>query len=117
MGFSQAEEINFSHPSEKVCAKILDFYKINWLYEPKTFPIEWDKKRNVIKSFTPDFYLPDLNLFIELTTMNQRLVTKKNYKVKRLKDIYPEINIKIFYQKDFKNLMAKYGLPTDHGMR
>ncbi len=116
MNYKSADEVEFSHPSEKICAKILDFYKINWLYEPKTFPIEWDKKGNVIKSFTPDFYLPDINLYIELTTMNQRLVTKKNYKVRRVKELYPHLNIKIFYQKDFKNLMAKYGLPTDQGL-
>ncbi len=108
--FQNKDEIKFAHPSEKVCASILDFYHIKWFYEPKTFPIEWDKKRDVVKSFSPDFYLPDFNLFIELTTMNQKLVTKKNRKVRRLKELYPDVNIKIFYQKDFKNLLVKYGL-------
>jgi len=108
--FQNKDEIKFAHPSEKVCASILDFYHIKWLYEPKAFPIEWDKKGDVVKSFSPDFYLPDFNLFIELTTMNQKLVTKKNRKVRRLKELYPDVNIKIFYQKDFKNLLVKYGL-------
>lgn len=108
--FQNSDEIKFAHPSEKVCASILDFYHIKWLYEPKAFPIEWDKKGDAIKSFSPDFYLPDFNLYIELTTMNQRLVTKKNRKVRRLKELYPDVNIKIFYQKDFKNLLVKYGL-------
>ena len=103
-------DINFSHPSESECAKILDFYKIRWAYEPTTFPIEWDKKGRIIQSFTPDFYLPDQDLYIELTTMSQKLVTKKNRKVRRLREIYPHINIKIFYQKDFRNLLYKYGL-------
>lgn len=115
--YRSAEDVDFSHPSERICAKLLDFYKIKWLYEPRTFPIEWDKKGVPIKSFTPDFFLPDSGLYIELTTMNQRLVTKKNYKVRRLKELYPEINIKIFYQKDFKNLLAKYGLETVQGIR
>lgn len=106
---SKIDEINFAHSSEKECAKILDFYKIKWLYEPKTFPIEWDRKGNVIQSFTPDFYLPDLDVYIELTTMSQNLVTKKNRKVRRLRELYPNINIKIFYQKDFRNLLLKYG--------
>jgi len=108
--FQNKDEIKFAHPSEKVCASILDFYHIRWLYEPKAFPIEWDKKGDVVKSFSPDFYLPDFNLYIELTTMNQKLVTKKNRKVRRLKELYPDVNIKIFYQKDFKNLLVKYGL-------
>ncbi len=104
------KKINFAHPSEKVCAEILDYYNIEWEYEPRTFPIRWDKHGKIIQSFTPDFYLPELDLYIELTTMSQKLVTKKNQKVRRLKEIYPEINIKIFYQKDFRNLLLKYGL-------
>lgn len=101
----------FAHPSERECARILDFYRIRWEYEPRTFPIEWDKKGNVIASFTPDFYLPDLDLYIELTTMSQKLVTKKNRKVRRLKELYPDVNIKILYQRDFRSLLFKYGLP------
>ncbi len=111
------DRIDFAHPSERVAAEILDFYRIRWEYEPTTFPIEWDGQGNVIASFTPDFYLPDMNLYIELTTMSQKLVTKKNRKVRRLKELYPDVNVKIFYQKDFRNLLLKYGMgvaPQDH---
>lgn len=104
------DEINFAHASERVAAEILDFYHIRWQYEPQTFPIEWDSNGNVIKYFSPDFYLPDFDLFIELTTMSQKLVTKKNRKVRRLKELHPEINIKVFYQKDFRALLARFGI-------
>jgi hypothetical protein len=97
--------INFAHSSELEFAKILDFYDISWFYEPKTFPIEMDGEGNVLLSFTPDFYLPDFDLYIELTTLNQKLVTKKNRKLKKLKELYPDINIKLFYKKDFHNLI------------
>ena len=107
---SAIEDISFAHPSEQQCARILDFYGIRWEYEPKSFPIEWNKKGNVVQSFTPDFYLPELNLFIELTTMSQKLVTKKNRKVRRLRELYPDINVKIFYQRDFRSLLMKFGL-------
>lgn len=107
---NKIDEIKFAHPSERECAKILDFYQIKWLYEPKTFPLEWDRKGKIIQSFTPDFYLPELDLYIELTTLNQRLVTKKNRKIRRLRELYPELKIKIFYQKDFRNLLIKYSL-------
>lgn len=103
--------VEFAHPSEEQCAKILDFYHIKWEYEPRTFPIEWDKEGNVVQSFAPDFYLPELDLYIELTTMSQKLVTKKNRKVRMLRELYPDIKIKVFYQRDFKNLLLKYGLP------
>lgn len=104
--------IDFAHPSERVAAEILDFYRLEWQYEPKTFPIEWDAHGNVIASFTPDFYLPEFDLFIELTTMSQKLVTKKNRKVRRLKELYPDVNIKIFYQKDFRRLLQRFGIAT-----
>lgn len=107
---NKIDSVNFAHPSERECAKILDFYQIHWEYEPKTFPLEWDRQGRITQSFTPDFYLPDLDLYIELTTLNQKLVTKKNRKVRILRELYPEIRIKIFYQKDFKKLLVKFGI-------
>jgi cytidylate kinase len=101
---------DFAHPSEREFARVMNFYRIRWQYEPRTFPIEWDENHNVTKAFTPDFYLPDLDLFIELTTMKQSLVTRKNRKVRLLKELYPDVNIKILYERDYKNLIWKYGL-------
>lgn len=102
--------IAFAHQSERDFANILDFYHIRWEYESKTFPIKWDGAGNVVESFTPDFYLPDLDLYIELTTMKQSLVTKKNRKVRLLKKLYPELNIKLFYGRDYRQLLKKYGI-------
>lgn len=108
----RAAATDFAHPSERVAARILDFYRIRWEYEPTTFPIEWDETGNVTASFAPDFYLPDLDLYLELTTMSQKLVTKKNRKVRRLRELYPDVNIRVFYQKDFRQLLLKYGIPV-----
>lgn len=107
------DQIAFAHASERVAAEILDFYRIRWWYEPKTFPLEWDGQGRVISSFTPDFYLVDFDVYIELTTMSQKLVTKKNRKLRRLKELYPEANVKIFYQKDFRRLLARFGVPSE----
>lgn len=103
----------FAHPSERVAAQILDYYRIAWDYEPTTFPLEWDRNGNVLTSFSPDFYLPEFDLYIELTTMSQKLVTKKNRKVRRLRELYPDVSIKILYQKDFRKLLYKYGIPVE----
>lgn len=100
----------FGHPSERVFANLLDFYRIAWEYEPRSFPVQWDRDGKVLEAFTPDFYLTELDLYVELTTMKQANVTRKNRKVKLLKTIYPHINIQVFYQKDFQNLVFKYGL-------
>lgn len=96
--------------SEEIFANLLDFYRIPWEYEPRSFPIAWNQQNQPIEHFTPDFYLPEFDLFIELTTMKQSLVTKKNRKVKLLRQIYPHINIQVFYQRDFQNLIFKHGL-------
>jgi hypothetical protein len=107
------DQIDFAHSSERIAAEILDYYRIAWQYEPKTFPLEWDGEGNAIAYFTPDFYLTEFDTYIELTTMSQKLVTKKNRKVKRLKELYPDVNIKIFYQKDFRRLLARFGVQTE----
>jgi hypothetical protein len=99
---------NFAHQSEQEFAHILDFYHIAWQYEPRTFPIEWDAEGNVAKSFTPDFYLPEHNLYIELTTLKQPLVTKKNRKVRKLRELYPEVSIKVLYASDYRKLIEKF---------
>ncbi len=100
----------FAHGSEETFANLLDFYRIAWEYEPRTFPIQHDGDGNVVESFAPDFYLPELDLYVELTTMKQSLVTRKNRKVRLLRELYPQVNIQVFYQKDFENLIFKYGL-------
>jgi hypothetical protein len=99
---------SFAHESEAEFARILDFYHIVWQYEPRSFPIEWDEEGNATKSFTPDFYLPQHDLYIELTTLKQSLVTKKNRKVRRLRELYPEVNIKILYASDYRKLVEKF---------
>ncbi len=99
---------SFGHPSEAEFARILDFYHIPWLYEPRSFPTAWDNG-NVTEMFTPDFYLPTLDMYIELTTMRQNLVTEKNRKVRRLKELHPNINIRLLYRKDYYRLLARYG--------
>lgn len=100
----------FVHPSEAEFARVLDFYRIRWQYEPKSFPLAWDDARNVTEAFTPDFYLPDLDLYLELTTLKQSLVTDKNRKIRKFRELYPDIQLKVFYGRDFRSLVQKYGL-------
>jgi hypothetical protein len=99
----------FAHASEAEMARILDFYAVRWEYEPHTFPIMWNLDGDVVESFSPDFYLPDLDLYLEMTTLRQKLVRKKNRKLRRLRELYPSLNIKLFYARDFRALMLKYG--------
>jgi hypoxanthine phosphoribosyltransferase len=104
------ETVRFAHNSERQFAKLLDFYGIEWTYEPRTFTLERDRDGRPVQAFSPDFYLPAYDLYIEITTLNQKLVTKKNRKARRLRELHPEIRIKVLYQRDYLHLLVKYGL-------
>ena len=105
----RAPSPTFAHASEAELARILDFYAVRWEYEPHVFPILWNLDGAVVESFSPDFYLPDFDTYVELTTLRQPLVRKKNRKLRRLRELYPDIRIKLFYARDFRALMLKYG--------
>jgi hypothetical protein len=105
-----SDTVRFAHASERQFARLLDFYQIAWEYEPTSFDIDWDAEGKVTQRFTPDFFLPQYDLYIEITTLNQKLVTKKNRKVRRLRELYPDVKCKIFYQRDYLSLVTKYGL-------
>ncbi len=99
----------FAHASEAELSRILDFYAVRWEYEPHVFPILWNTDGDVLESFAPDFYLPDLDLYVELTTLRQKLVRRKNRKLRRLRELYPGLRVKLLYARDFRALMLKYG--------
>jgi hypothetical protein len=105
-----ADAVRFAHESERQFARLLDFYVIDWVYEPREFTLEWDAEGRPVRAFRPDFYLPAYDAYIEITTLNQRLVTKKNRKVRRLRELHPEVDIKVLYQRDYLNLLVKFGL-------
>jgi hypoxanthine phosphoribosyltransferase len=105
-----AGRIRFAHPSEQLFAVLLDLRRERWEYEPVEFPLRWDEMGTPVAGFRPDFYLPDRGVFIELTTADQRLVTRKNGKVRRMRELYPEVPILIVYQRDFVALLESHGL-------
>jgi hypothetical protein len=100
----------FANDAELECAKILDFYGIPWEYEPRTFVLEEDDEGRVLEAFTPDFYLPEQDLYVEITVMKQSLVTRKNRKLRKLRERYPEIRVKLFYKRDIERLAQRYKL-------
>lgn len=110
---ASGREVGFPHPSEREFAQILDFYQIPWEYEPHTFALEWDEDGNVKEAFTPDFYLPDQEMYIELTTLRSGLMNRKHRKLRRLKELYPDVQIKMVNRRDFANLLFKYGLEEE----
>jgi hypoxanthine phosphoribosyltransferase len=100
----------FASPAELECAKLFDYYGIPWAYEPRTFVLEQDEDGRIVEAFTPDFFLPEQNLYLELTVMKQSLVTRKNRKLRKLRERYPDVNVKLFYRRDLERLAKRYRL-------
>jgi hypothetical protein len=101
---------HFANQAEVECARILDFYGLDWKYEPHSFVLETDENGRVLEAFTPDFYLPQQDLYLEVTVMKQSLVTRKNRKIRKLRERYPDVRIKLFTRRDFERLAQKYKL-------
>ena len=104
--------IAFAHPSERMFAALLDLYGISWRYEPFEFPLAWDDDGRPTKAFRPDFYLPEHSVLVELTVADQRLVTRKNAKVRRMRELYPELNVAVVYQRDLMTLLERHGFAS-----
>ena len=100
----------FANGAELECARILDYYAVPWDYEPRTFVLEEDAEGRVIEAFTPDFYLPEQRLYLEVTVMKQSLVTRKNRKLRKLRERYPDVKVKLFYKRDIERLAQRFRL-------
>ncbi len=100
----------FANQAEAECARILDYYRIAWEYEPTSFVLERDEEGRVSEAFTPDFYLPEQDLYLEITVMKQSLVTRKNRKLRKLRALYPGVRVKLFYRRDVQRLAERYRL-------
>ena len=100
----------FANQAEVECARILDYHRIPWEYEPTSFVLERDETGRVSAAFTPDFYLPEQGLYVEITVMKQSLVTRKNRKLRKLRERYPDVRIKLFYRRDVQRLAERYRL-------
>lgn len=107
---SPAALIRFAHPSERLFAALLDAHDIRWEYEPVEFALRWDRRGTPVAGFRPDFWLPDYGCFVELTTADQRLVTRKNGKIRRMRELYPEVEVVVVYQRDFLALLSRHGI-------
>jgi hypoxanthine phosphoribosyltransferase len=100
----------FAHPSELVFSSLLSLYGYEWVYEPLEFPLSWNERGVPTWGFRPDFYLLDRGIFIELTVLDQRLVTKKNKKIRRFRELYPEVPLVVVYRRDFRELLQLHDI-------
>lgn len=97
----------FAHASEAELARIFDFYGVTWQYEPRTFPIAWNGQGRAVEFFRPDFYLPEYDLYIEVTTAKPVRNTRKNRKLRLLRSHHPGVNVKLFTRRDVERVFSR----------
>ena len=93
----------FATPTEEGLARLLDALEIEWEYEPKEFELEYYADGRVRTAFRPDFYLPSLDMYVEVTTQNK--MNKKNRKMRLMMELHPDVNVKLLGRKELAVLV------------
>lgn len=95
----------FAHESEEMFADVLDELNLEWEYEPTVFIIK-ENNGNVKKAFKPDFYIPELDLYVEISTCTNR--RRKRRKVEQAQEKHPEANIILLLSEQLKEIFTEY---------
>jgi len=104
----RSEKGGFAHPVERELARIFDEHGIAWEYEPHTFVLERARDGSVREALTPDFFLPELGLYVECTVMRQSLTSKKRQKVRKAKRA--GVPVEILFRRDIERLARRWSL-------
>jgi hypothetical protein len=102
----------FAHPAEEALAELFDRHGIRWRYEPHVFEIRRDRDGRTLQAFRPDFFLPDLDIYVECTMMKQSLTNRKNQKARNA-EAQHGIVVCLLYRRDLERLSARHGLRLD----
>jgi hypothetical protein len=103
---------SFAHPVERALADLFDRHGIRWEYEPHLFEISRDENGRTSEGFRPDFFLPELGVYVECTMMKQSLTTRKNRKARTAAERHG-IVVVILYRRDLERLSRRHGLRLD----
>jgi hypothetical protein len=98
----------FAHPVEEEIARIFDEHEIAWEYEPHTFVLEWNGDGSVHEAFTPDFFLPELGIYVECTVMRQSLTGRKRRKARKARRL--GVNVEVLCRQDIELLASPWKL-------
>jgi len=99
----------FAHPVERELAAMFDELGLAWEYEPHTFVLERNPDGSIREAFTPDFYLPQLDLYVECTVMRQARTHRKRRKVRKARD-RAGVNVEVLFRRDFTRLAERWQL-------
>jgi anti-sigma B factor antagonist len=100
----------FAHPVERELARLFDEHGIAWEYEPHTFVFASDADGTVREGFTPDFFLPEIGVYIECTVMRPSLAGRKRRKARQARE--RGAIVEIASRGDFDRLAQRWGIPS-----
>ena len=106
---ADSEPDPFAHPVERELARVFDEHGIRWLYEPHTFVLERAPDGSVREAFTPDFFLPELGLYVECTVMRQAYTNRKRRKALKARQ-QRGVTVEILFRRDFERLARRWKL-------
>lgn len=101
------DEREFAHPVERELARLYDAHGIAWQYEPHTFVLERNADGSARAALTPDFYLPQLDVYVECTVMRQPLTSRKRRKVRKVRESLG-VTVEILCRRDFVRLARRW---------
>jgi hypothetical protein len=97
--------MRFAHRAEAELASLLDESGIRWQYEPHRFQLAQGE-------FVPDFFLPEIGVYVECTVARQRHVTRKNAKAREVWERYGVI-VTVLYRRDFERFIEDFGVDSE----
>lgn len=83
--------------TERLVADALDALGIEWEHEPREFKLA-PNLNGKNRGFRPDFYLPTLDVYVEVTT--QRDLNRKNRKMRLMAEAYPDVRVFLMRRGD-----------------
>jgi hypothetical protein len=91
----------FVTPEEERFERMLRKHSIPWEYESHLITFALDPKIGVADAgFNPDFYLPEWDIYVELTGGGAASMRKKRSKIRRAVDLYPYLRIRLLDEGD-----------------
>jgi len=93
-----SKTIYFYSRWEANIARLFNYSGIKWTYQQKTFDLG-------SQNYTPDFYLPDGDIYIEVKNFLWRYSKTRDRKFRK---IYPGIKLTLLLKKDYLELEKKY---------
>ncbi|MCB9819038.1 hypothetical protein H6788_02550 [Candidatus Nomurabacteria bacterium] len=92
------KKIYFFSRWEANYARVLNLTGIKWIHQPKRFRLK-------SQYYTPDFYLPESDKYIEIKNFLSDYSLKRD---KEFRELYPKLELELVLKEDYKKLEEEF---------